>query len=420
LAQIARAPASDPVYPFASIERLCCTLALAALLFLQFSQTIAAAAFMGFVCLVALLRPGSAYQAIVASPLLWVYPALALASVAWSVEPDVSIRAGVQIAVSTAAALILAQNLSPRSLITSTMIACLIATGASVISTGPYIATQLINGEPITGIFFSKNSFGFVQSFTILSAFWVARDRSHTLVTRVAALIAVLLAMILLYGSKSAASLAAVIPALGSAWAVFLLRRWRYDWRVLALLVNLVTVLAVFAVLFVLMDDLFSRVIQATGRDATLTGRTVLWDWSEKLMDERPMLGLGLQAFWVQGNPYAEELWRIFLMTRRGGFHFHNLWLEIGVQLGWLGIGIAAVTVAAVSLRVIRWIVRSPDASSCFVFSAVIFILLRTYVEVDLFTQFSFPHVIFVASWVIARKGIMQARSQVHPASPNT
>jgi exopolysaccharide production protein ExoQ len=66
-------------------------------------------------------------------------------------------------------------------------------------------------------------------------------------------------------------------------------------------------------------------------------------------MDQNPLHGTGFGAFWNEGSPYAEELWAAFGV--RGGFNFHNLWCEMGVELGYLGIIVALLTLLIIAPR---------------------------------------------------------------------
>ena len=77
--------------------------------------------------------------------------------------------------------------------------------------------------------------------------------------------------------------------------------------------------------------------LDATGKDVTLTGRTDLWAVAFQEIAERPLLGVGFQAFWVHGNPLAEQLWAQFGISGRGGFHFHNTLISNTVEIGLLG-----------------------------------------------------------------------------------
>jgi exopolysaccharide production protein ExoQ len=178
------------------------------------------------------------------------------------------------------------------------------------------------------------------------------------------------------------------------------------------------TVLSVglmFIVVFVFANQLglLDTLLSLSGKDATLSGRTELWQRAAKMLEENPVLGTGLQAFWVQGNPYAEELWARFA-PGRSGYHFHNLWYESGVELGYVGLAVVLATVLLTTLQVWRWAVRSPSVESCFFLTYAIFICMRTFVEVDLFGQYSFNWVLFIAAWAYARQA---KRQQSRPSS---
>jgi hypothetical protein len=56
--------------------------------------------------------------------------------------------------------------------------------------------------------------------------------------------------------------------------------------------------------------------------------------------------------------------------------HFHDLWLEIGVELGLIGIFIAAATTIIVVFSVWRWALRDPGPESCFFVGFVTLIML--------------------------------------------
>jgi exopolysaccharide production protein ExoQ len=135
------------------------------------------------------------------------------------------------------------------------------------------------------------------------------------------------------------------------------------------------------------------------------------------LIEENPILGTGLQAFWVEGNPYAEEIWARYDQARTG-FHFHNLWYETAVQLGYVGVAVAFVTVSAATIEVGRWVLRSPKPESSFFFAFVVFTDVRTYLEVDLFGQFFFSWVLFLVAWSYARQARLKARGELRRSGP--
>jgi len=134
-----------------------------------------------------------------------------------------------------------------------------------------------------------------------------------------------------------------------------------------------------------------------------LSDRTPLWDVAKKMIESYPVGGVGFEAFWQQGNPYAEDLWRRFNPSR-AGYHFHNLWYQSAVELGYIGLSLAILTVAITAIEVMRWVLRSPSPTSCFFFGFVVFILLHSPFEVELFAQFSNIMATFIAAFVYARQ----------------
>jgi exopolysaccharide production protein ExoQ len=173
-------------------------------------------------------------------------------------------------------------------------------------------------------------------------------------------------------------------------------------------------ILCIFGMAFIFSDTLVGQLLIITGKDVTLSGRTYLWTRASELIRENPLLGAGYGAFWVQGNPYAEELWAHFGLSA-GGFHFHNLWYEMGVDLGYPGIVIALLTVLIVSARAVRWVVRAPSAESFFFLAFVMTIGLRSFLEVDIFSHFSLFSLIFIAAGYYARNAdrIKSARPRI-------
>ena len=103
-----------------------------------------------------------------------------------------------------------------------------------------------------------------------------------------------------------------------------------------------------------------------------------MWTWAAALINQHPLLGTGYGAFWVQGNPYAEEIWAHFQVTGRSGFNFHNQWYDIGVSLGYVGLFVGLLTVLTVTIRTLRWVVRDPSPESCF-FTAFVWIVNIRY-----------------------------------------
>jgi exopolysaccharide production protein ExoQ len=118
--------------------------------------------------------------------------------------------------------------------------------------------------------------------------------------------------------------------------------------------------LMVAAALLVCLSPLFldsaGGILQSMGRDSTLTGRTEIW---RNLLDVpvNPVLGTGFESFW-QGER-LQRLWAI------PGMHIneaHNGYLEIYLNLGWIGVALVAGIMVAGYRNVVRLLRQDPEA----------------------------------------------------------
>jgi exopolysaccharide production protein ExoQ len=95
--------------------------------------------------------------------------------------------------------------------------------------------------------------------------------------------------------------------------------------------------------------------VQALGRDATLTGRTALWN-RVLAMVEHPWFGTGFESFWL-----GERLERM-LGIYRGINQAHNGYIEVFLNLGWVGIGFLALVLVTGYRNVAIALRRDRDA----------------------------------------------------------
>jgi exopolysaccharide production protein ExoQ len=382
--------------------------AIAPLFFLAITTTLPVIVFMAGSMVYVLARPGLALKAIFSSWIPWIYVLFAAMSVVWSQYPDWTLRALIQFAFSTGVFLVMARALPAKSFLTVFLWAILLVDAASLANPRMHWNT---GGLAMIGIFGSKNSFGLTQALLIQVGVWVLLDHGQRRLMRALALIGVVGGAILIVAALSVGAVVAVSGALACSLLAFNLRRFPPRSRVVILCAGALLTAILCSFLIVFGDELFQGGLQATGKSANLSDRTELWDVAEKMMQEHPIGGVGYQAFWRQGNPYAEDLWSRF-QPGRAGYHFHNLWYESGVELGYIGLGLALLTVAMTAIEVVRWVVRSPSPASCFFLGYVVFIILRSMVEVDLFGQFSFTVAIFLAAFVYARQSREQYETE--------
>lgn len=360
-----------------------CAVSLA---FIQSVPTIPAITFLAAVLGYCALFPRRVYQAVTWNFVPWAIVVFGMISVLWSMEPMQSARAAPQIGITVLAAIIFAQGLPARTFIALLMYAQISSIVASFFIT----------------IFGAKNSLGLQLALALLSSVWVLLDTKQPKYARAIALSAMLGAPYMLLSAGSEGALLTGSMAIAGSIAIFLTRGLQAESRIILLWIGIVAALIALGIAFLSIDNLFDMFLESIGKDASLTGRTVLWSRAAGIIADHPWGGVGLQAFWVEGNAEAIRFWEMFYITGHAGFHFHDLWLEIGVELGLIGIFIAAATAIIVVFNVWRWALRDPGPESCFFVGFVTLITLRTVGEVELFNQFNLTALIFISAYYYA------------------
>lgn len=121
---------------------------------------------------------------------------------------------------------------------------------------------------------------------------------------------------------------------------------------------HLVTGGIVVAVFTVVLLNAGTGLVAAMGRDTTLTGRTELWDTLLKMIVE-PLLGAGFESFWL--GERVERLWAIYWWRPRQA---HNGYLELFLNLGWVGVFLITVVIACGYRNVVALFRTDPAAGS--------------------------------------------------------
>jgi exopolysaccharide production protein ExoQ len=341
-------------------------------------------------------------MALLSDWLPWLFVVLALLSISWSEAPDFTARFSVELALTVVVALTLASTREPHSFLSALMCAFLVTDLVSL-SVGRY---AMNSGEmAMIGIFGSKNAFSAIQAYLFLTSLWVLLSSRQSIWMRSLALMGVLICPFLLIAGRSADAVAPLMLVVPITVLLFSTTRLPALQRVMVILVGIFLVAIVFGLAFAFRDMLFGQLLIVTGKDVTLSGRTYLWARAAELIDLNPILGRGYSAFWVQGNPYAEDIWKHFQLTGRGGFNFHNLWYDLGVSLGYVGLAVAILTLVVVNNRTLWWIIRNPTSESFFFFGFVLILDMRSFLESEFFSHFSLSWILFVVAAYYARKG---------------
>lgn len=313
---------------------------------------------------------------------LLVVPLWAIFSVAWSQAPGSTLKYGAEFLITVAAALLIAAAPAPKAVLKGLLLAFLVYAVAAL-AFGGSVGMGAMGQTAFSGLSDSKNlladtaSTGCMISLAVLVIACAGRQPLWAAL----ALGAAAVQLYLLIVSRSAGAVLGLgVGVMALAGLLALLAAGRSARLIFTSLLGLGTLAAALSY-----QSLAAAAIElgsaAFDKDPTLTGRTYLWYRAADLIAERPLLGRGYSAFWVQGNIDAEGLWRYAGIATRGGFNFHNLGVEILVHLGWIGL-LLTITVLLVGLvALVRRFVVEPSLTLCFWIAILLYQLARTPIE---------------------------------------
>ena len=302
-------------------------------------------------------------------------------SVFWSAAPGVTARAGVQYMSHIVCALIAARTMGIRTMTLGALAGVCVVLLYSL-AFGGYHYDPLDGEYSFVGAFSSKNQLGFFASLGIYFAFaclFVLRERG---LSRLFAASGAGLSGYALAASQSATSIIATAVTLAVMAALSLILLFAPRTRKIFMVASLF--LAVGIAVAGLNLGGMDLLLGAFGKDATLTGRTYLWAEGLAAAAQSPAVGVGYYGYWVQGFAEAERLWEEFYIGSRSGFHFHNTYIEVLVELGFIGLLLLCLVIVRVPVgHLIRLLDDRGNAASHVMFGVAFMLLVRSFFEVD-------------------------------------
>lgn len=317
---------------------------------------------------------------------LFAFALFACLSVFWSQVPGATARAGVQYLSHVVCALIAMRVVDTRMLVRGGLIGTGLVLLYSLVF-GVYHLDPLDGTYSFVGAFASKNQLGFYASLAVLFGFAALFLGVERRLWKVAAVGCILIALYCLKASQSATSVLTTIAVAGLCLALRLLEMLTPAHRkTLFLILAIFTLLAVIAGAY---GGGYEMLLGAFGKDATLTGRTYLWQQGIEAAGQAPLVGIGYQAFWVQGLAEAERLWAAFFIATRTGFHFHNTFIAATVETGLIGcLLLSMVLVATLAGHLRRLLTMARDREALVLFTVAALLAVRTFVEIDILNPY--------------------------------
>lgn len=363
----------------------------------------------------AVRKPSAAVASLIKNAPLLLLPGLAFLSVCWSQYPEASLRFSLQLIVTTIIGIWAGTLISPRRLVSAILAALTMIMTASLLADG---LTSYREGWAMTGVFESKNQLAFFAVMQLLAALAVLCDRLQPATMRALGALALLMAPVCLVAAQSTGALVFSVPALAAFFALTSISGWTPGGRSAAVAVVLFIVAASVTAAAAFIDD-FSEVLDWLGKDATLTGRTYLWQRARDFIEQSPLLGVGYQAFWVVGNPPAEELWEASFERSGAGFNFHNMYLNTAVELGYVGLTLFVVTLLWTAARLVRSIVFWTGPTVAYVTAIFVYVISTSFLEVSLLIQFQLGPVLFCVIWAHSSADRVRYAKRLIPAKRN-
>ncbi|SHE58900.1 exopolysaccharide production protein ExoQ [Loktanella atrilutea] len=287
------------------------------------------------IAIVGLLLPRHATALIVAlrrSLPLVLLIGLTVVSVLWSIEAPLTLRRAISLVVTCLLAALLAIRFSPRQLLllTSGVIgACLwLSLAAAVLAPG---AAWSPDGEGLRGVYTHKNVLGWAAAIGFVCGLALWRDAQRALHRRGFCLTGAALGCLILSGSGTGVICAAV------AVVLFLFHAGLARTRGLMRLVWLQSAALLVGGVVLGGRSLLVHVLDALGKDATLTGRLPLWDLVDARIAVKPWLGYGYQSFWTPGT-FGNDL--IAAALQWNPPHAHNGFRDTLLSVGLLGLAL--------------------------------------------------------------------------------
>jgi exopolysaccharide production protein ExoQ len=379
-------------------------LLLTTLIFSTMFATLAVAAFLALGALLAVSNIELSVRSLVRGWPMLILPAYCLLSTLWSQFPDLTLRYGIQLALSVAIAIVISGRISATRLLPILFVTFGLGTLASVVLGG------MPSDRAWQGIFGSKNAFSAHLAVFALISLAMLLDRTVSRWVRVLALIGVLVSGPLLVKAESAGALIVVVPCVGVMLLASASRRFAGQQKLFLVAIAAIAVATVALLITANASSVLSVVLDESGKDPTLTGRTDLWAVGLADIAQHPLLGVGYRAFWVRGYGPAEQLWAMFYEQSGAGFNFHDLYISNAVDLGLIGLGIEVVIIYAGLVMVGILALIRPTATNIFLLGLQLLLVLRSFIEVEVFFEFNIRTVLTICTVIYAVRGLAAER----------
>jgi exopolysaccharide production protein ExoQ len=350
--------------------------------------------FFGVGAILCALRPGAVVGAVLRNPMTLLLIAFAIVSKSWSHAPDITLRRGIALAGTTMCGLWLAGRFRGRELMEMLGWAMGISAVLSLIFALLIPELGVHQGGDFDGawrgIYLQKNGLGKMMVLGTLTFILLALRETGRARRRWQALALLCAAEVLLSTSTTSMLILGALVLLVPLYRGLAARsRWLVP-------VALGIALPVVGIALAVITDV-DAALGVFGKDATLTGRTELWEFAAATIGDRMWYGYGYGAFW-QVSTRAQG---IYAAIGWDAWHAHNGLLELGLNLGLIGILLFLAGYVAALFHGTAALLSGAREEGIWILGFMTFVLLGNLTESSVLEQNAY-WILYVATASIA------------------
>jgi len=310
-------------------------------------------------------------------PALLAFLGTAWASTIWSVEPGVTIsRALILIGVA-----VVGWYVGER--FTIEQLAVIMASVGAVGAGASYIAVLVVpkiatvtggaSGHEWSGVYYNRNELGLVLCGGLLSSLFLLTRTPRRL--RGAEMLLVGAEVFMLAEAGNRTGPMALAGAFVVCGVVFVVRR--YAKSKLVVFWGSVLSLGTLLIGYGAVEWQWKRILEAVGRNTTLTARVGIWWVDRSLIGRRPWFGFGFESIWS----HAATVEYIAHTLGRFPYTAHNGYYEVALGVGYVGLAILAVFLTLTLYRAFIFAWRGRDLLSLWPLAFVLYVLAINFTE---------------------------------------
>ncbi len=345
------------------------------------------------VAIVLLRYPDAFLRLLRVNLLVLFWPLLALLSSLWAFTPLATAYNAFQLLMTVLIGFVFADYVGPKRALRLFFFAFLVVNIASLLFFFVNRMEAMGSYGELRGIYFHKNEMGLYAILLMITSCCLFIDGYRRALT----LFSFLIGLGILLLSRSGSCLVAATVVL-SFVPLALVYRQGAGLLSLALGLQFMILAPLAAIVLILDIDLFALALEGVGKDATLTGRTVLWDFALDAIAERPWLGFGYMSYWDNANPAVPYLRYV---VGQALWYFHNSYLEVAVAFGIPGFLLIVGTLLVLLKRAVKVYGRSHDAAALFVCLFVVLMFVYSSSENPLMVNHGFNQMLIATVFAL-------------------